>query len=104
ASGLTAVLVSGKPKLTWVDNSANETAFLVQRATSANGPWTTVATAAANATTYSDASVAKKTAYVYRVVATNVVGLIQTFAAPAVGFPHPQMDAAPSNAFPITSG
>jgi FtsP/CotA-like multicopper oxidase with cupredoxin domain len=104
ASGLTAVLVSGKPKLTWVDNSANETGFVVQRATSVNGPWTTLTTTAANATTYTDGTVAKKTAYVYRVVATNVVGLTQTFTAPAVGFPHPQMDAAPSNTVPITSG
>jgi hypothetical protein len=71
--------------------------FVVQRATSVNGPWTTLTTTAANATTYTDGTVAKKTAYVYRVVATNVVGLTQTFVALAVGFPHPQMDAAPSN-------
>lgn len=103
ASGLTAIAATGRVNLAWADNSANETAFVVQRATSAAGPWTTVGTAAANATAFADTTVAKKTAYQYRVVARNVVGLTQTFPAPAVGFPHPQMDAAPSNTATVTS-
>jgi hypothetical protein len=103
ASVLTATAVTGGINLAWADNSANETGFVIQRATSAAGPWTTVTTTAANAVSYKDPSVAKKTAYQYRVVARNVVGLTQTFAAPAVGFPHPQMDAAPSNTVPVTS-
>jgi hypothetical protein len=104
ASSLTAALASGGGvKLTWADNSANETGFVVQRASSVNGPWTTVATAAANATTYTDTTAARKTTYVYRVVAANVVGFAQAFAAPAVGWPHPEMDAAPSNTVSIST-
>ena len=103
ASGLTATLVSGKPKLTWADNSANETTFLVQRATSAAGPWANVGAVAANVTTFTDTTVAKKTTYLYRVVAANVVGLTQTFAAPAVGWPHPEMDAAATNTATVST-
>ncbi|MFN8488166.1 MAG: hypothetical protein U0350_11275 [Caldilineaceae bacterium] len=93
--------------LTWVDNSSNETAFTVQRATSAAGPWSTVGTvtrtgAAATGTgdpvTYTDTTVARGTTYFYRVIANNVVGYTQTYAAPAVGYPNMSVDSAPTAA------
>jgi hypothetical protein len=86
--------------LTWTDKSLNETGFTVQRATAAAGPWTTVATVPAAArtgatVTYTDATVARKTTYSYRVLANNVVGYTQTYAAPAAGYPHMSADSAP---------
>lgn len=60
-------------KLTWVDNSNNESAFKIQR--SPDGiTFTTVGTASVNATTFTDNNLTPSTQYFYRVVATNVVG------------------------------
>lgn len=90
-----------RPQITlqFVDNAVNETAFTVQRATSAAGPWATVATlpqAAGSGTTvtWTDTTVARGTTYYYTVTANNVVGYTRQFAAPAVGYPTTQADAA----------
>ena len=106
-SNLAAILTGtkGKPKvtLTWTDNSLNETAFTVQRATAATGPWTTVTTVPSatgpgtgTTVTYNDTTVARGTTYYYRVIAKNVVGYTQTYAAPAAGYPNVSADSAPS--------
>jgi FtsP/CotA-like multicopper oxidase with cupredoxin domain len=71
--------------LSWVDGSMNETGFIVQRATSANGPWTTIATLnheltspagpdAGDTISYSDLIGIANEAYFYRVLASNTVG------------------------------
>jgi FtsP/CotA-like multicopper oxidase with cupredoxin domain len=60
--------------LTWTDNSANETGFLVQRADTATGPWTDLATLAANVTTYPDLIAAEGQNLFYQVIAVNEVG------------------------------
>ena len=70
--------------LTWKDNSPNvpnppnfnsENNFVVQRATSSTGSWSTLATLAANSVTYADSSGLKNTTtYFYRVQATNIFG------------------------------
>ena len=77
-SGLTA-RVSGMnpPKVTlnWVDNSANETGFTIQRATNATfTAGLTTFTTAANVITYNDATVVRGTRYYYRVRAFNGSG------------------------------
>jgi len=59
--------------LTWVDQSTDETGFKVQRKTSAKGTWTDVSTTAANATSYTDNSLAAGP-YWYRVLASNSYG------------------------------
>ena len=59
--------------LAWSDNSANETAFRLERR-AAGGTFATLADLPANATTYTDASVAPGTTYEYRVRALNGVG------------------------------
>ena len=85
--------------VTWADNSINETGFTIQRANSAAGPWTTVGTAGpgvAGLGSYTDATVAKGVTYVYRIIANNVIGYTQTYAAPAVGYPNRSIDSAPS--------
>jgi hypothetical protein len=61
--------------LTWIDNSNNETAFEISRATSLNGTYTIIATLAANSTTYSNSGLRKNRAYYYRARSLNAVGV-----------------------------
>ena len=102
-SNLTAQ-VFGKEsvRLSWRDNSINETGFIVQRANAPAGPWTTITksvatSVAAGATvTYSDTGATTRNSVVYRVLATNLVGYAQTYAAPAVGYPTIAANSTPS--------
>jgi len=74
-SGLAASAVStSQINLSWADNSNNETGFEVDRATAASGPWTQIATTAADATSFSDSGLNVATTYYYRVRATNAAG------------------------------
>jgi FtsP/CotA-like multicopper oxidase with cupredoxin domain len=90
--------------LTWRDNSANETAWVVQRATAEAGPWTDIATpptttaaATGGTVTYTDATVVAGTTYYYRIVARNVIGDTATYAAPSIGFPTLTVDSPASS-------
>ncbi len=58
-------------KLTWKDNSTNETQFTVERATAAAGPWTYCGQTGANVTSFVDNYAAAGTTYYYRVKASN---------------------------------
>jgi FtsP/CotA-like multicopper oxidase with cupredoxin domain len=94
-NGSTAVV------LKWADGSLNETGFTIQRATSATGPWTTIAQVGAapgsgTTVSYTDRTVSKKTTYYYRVIANNLVGYTKAYAAPAVGYPNLSADSAAS--------
>jgi titin len=66
--------------LTWTDNANNETAFRVERATNAAGPWTTLITTipasagTGGTVTYQDTRAARGTLYYYRVRASNIIG------------------------------
>jgi len=104
-SNLQASLGANKVNLTWTDNSLNETAFKIERATDAGftaglasfilGP---------NVSTLSDTTVSSSTTYYYRVYASNVIGDTTICPAPAVGFPTKSVDSAHSNARTITTG
>ena len=59
--------------LSWTDDSSNEDGFEIQRHTG-SGSYATLARVAANATTYSDLSVAQNQTYTYRLLAYNAVG------------------------------
>lgn len=73
-SNLVAALAGGNAvKLTWTDNSSNETGFKIQRSTDGIN-YTQIALLGANVTTYTDSSVAAGASYTYRVVATNAAG------------------------------
>ena len=64
-------------RLTWTDNSANETTFHVERkavACGAAGTFAEIATVAANVTAYDDTTVAEGGSYCYRVAASNSAG------------------------------
>ncbi|MGZ3769869.1 MAG: fibronectin type III domain-containing protein [Bdellovibrio sp.] len=98
-SSLAATVASSSQiNLSWTDNSNNESGFKVERGTSSAGPFTLITTTAANASSYSDASLAASTTYYYRIAATNAVGtssytavVSATTQAPAATVP-----AAPS--------
>jgi hypothetical protein len=80
--GLNVITASSSElDLAWHDNSTNETAFIVQRSTSAAGKFRTVATVTATKAsaretgtrTFADKKLAAGTTYFYRVIATNGV-------------------------------
>ncbi|MDB6110566.1 MAG: N-acetylmuramoyl-L-alanine amidase [Pedosphaera sp.] len=58
-------------KLTWVDNSTNESGFKIDRSASASGPWTQIASLGANIIAYTNSGLAASTVYYYRVYAYN---------------------------------
>ena len=57
--------------LSWTDHSNDETAFLIERSTSATDGFAQIASVAANVTTFTDTQVVKKATYFYRVRAAN---------------------------------
>ncbi len=72
---LSAVAYSANQiNLSWVDNSSNENNFIVARSTAVGGPYTTIATLGANATSYSNTSLTANTTYYYVVRAVNAGG------------------------------
>ena len=101
-AGLSAAVTgSGSNKalvFTWVDESLNETNFILQRAPSAIGPWTNLVTLGANVTTYEHTIGNDNSKYYYQVLATNTVGDTAVYAAPSVGFPTETMVSDPSDA------
>jgi concanavalin A-like lectin/glucanase superfamily protein/fibronectin type III domain protein len=98
-SQLAAVAASPiKVDLTWLDNSTNETDFVLERATSTSFASPTVVTLPANTGAYSDTTVAASTTYHYRVRAKNASDTsansnTATVTTPA---PPPPPIAAPS--------
>lgn len=75
-SGLIAIATAAGPvQLSWVDNASTEAAYNVYRCTGSRcTPSTLVAALGANATTFTDTTVARGTRYTYRVRAVNAVG------------------------------
>ncbi len=88
---------AGTAAMTWSDNSANETSFTIQRSASATGPWSTLGTVPAGTTQYTDNAAGSGNVWYYQVIANNLVGYTQSYAAPAVGYPNMSADSAPSN-------
>jgi hypothetical protein len=74
-SNLTAIAVSAsRINLSWQDNSADETGFIVERKTGAAGTWAQVGTADANVSSYSDSGLGTATTYFYRIAASGSAG------------------------------
>lgn len=68
-------------QVTWMDNSDNETGFVIERALAAGGPWTQAGTVAAGVVTFRDTGLLRSTGYFYRVIAAN--GGLLSSASPA---------------------
>jgi FtsP/CotA-like multicopper oxidase with cupredoxin domain len=107
--------------VTWTDTSVNETAFVVERATSDIGPWLPLATLESDRDvvgpgtgprSYSDPVGNDRTAYFYRVYAVNTVGDTWDYADPNLneivsgGFPTITVDSRgpAATALPAPSG
>lgn len=74
-SGLTATMIStNQINLSWTDNSNTETGHKIERALSASGPWTQIATVGANVKTYQNTGLSMNTTYYYRVRAYSSLG------------------------------
>jgi chitodextrinase len=61
-------------KLTWVDNSSDETGFEIYRATSQAGPFNLIQTTAPSIETFTNTGLAQNTAYVYKIRAVKPGG------------------------------
>ncbi|MDZ7364066.1 MAG: fibronectin type III domain-containing protein [candidate division KSB1 bacterium] len=72
-SNLAATAISSSQiNLSWTDNTSSETGFKIERKTGASGTYAEIATAAQNATSFSDASgLTASTEYFYRIRAFN---------------------------------
>lgn len=69
-----AVALAGlRISVSWTDTSSNETGFRIERSVS-GGAFTTLTTAAANATSHLDTGLTEGVPYSYRVIASNTVG------------------------------
>jgi hypothetical protein len=60
--------------LSWIDDSTNASDYEIQRATSPNGPFTTIATVSGSATNFTDTNATSQTTFYYRLVADNSFG------------------------------
>jgi hypothetical protein len=70
----TTAATSTRINLTWVDNSTNESGFLVERRDGPAGSYAQVATLGAGVTSYRDGGLTPSTLYTYRVRAYNAAG------------------------------
>jgi len=73
--------------LTWTDNSANETAFILERKATLGGIYEKIAVLPANTTSYQNTGLLPNPGYYYRLTATNLVGDSATSAEASVTFP-----------------
>jgi hypothetical protein len=74
-SNLTATSVSSSQiNLSWQDNSADETGFVIERKPGAAGTWAQINTTSANVTLYGDSGLATNTTYYYRVQSAGSSG------------------------------
>jgi Fibronectin type III domain len=87
----------GELALTWADNASDETSFEVERADGSSTMFVTVATAAANATGWTDTALPDGRDYSYRVRAVNGAGPSAFTAAATATTAAQPAPAAPTN-------
>ncbi|MBN1673686.1 MAG: fibronectin type III domain-containing protein [Kiritimatiellae bacterium] len=90
-------------KLTWKDNSSNETTFKIDRRRSGTSTWARIAEPAANATTHADSGLLPATHFYYKVKAYNAAGNSPYSNVAAVTTPddvRSSHDRSLENAFP----
>ena len=100
-SATATAVSSSQINLTWIDNSASETGYKIERKTGATGTYAQIDQVGANMQHYSDNGLAPNTKYYYRVRATN--GTIDSAYSNAP-FATTLLDApAPPSGLAITS-
>ncbi|MEN8156698.1 MAG: T9SS type A sorting domain-containing protein [Bacteroidota bacterium] len=62
-------------RVTWVDNSDNETGFVVERSLAAEGPFAEIGTTGVDTAFFDDSGLEDVTTYYYRVKAVNATGM-----------------------------
>jgi len=104
-SGLTTVVSKGKLTLKWVDNSPDETAYMVQKK-AGTGTWSTLATLPAGTLTYTDSTWKSNQGAQYQIIAVNTVGSGVPGFPSVTAYSQPSgsaLAAAPLGATVITS-
>ena len=98
-------IASNQVDLDWVDNSDNETQFLIERRID-NGSFNFLTTVGANVTSFPDTNVSPDTTYQYRIRAENSIGNSNFVTSNAVTTPDSTGDQAPPQIShsPISSG
>ena len=91
-----AVAISSKNSvsLSWIDNSANETAYRIERSTDGSYFYLIGSGLPANATNYSDTNLVSGTTYYYRVWCSN--GTLRSGYSNVASVTMPAIPAAPS--------
>jgi fibronectin type 3 domain-containing protein len=96
-TGLAATVLSDTSvRLSWIDNSQNETQFNVQRRSYPSGTFAIVGVVGTNVTTWTDAGLAPNTSYEYKVRAIGDAGG-STFSNTVIATTQSGIPAAPSN-------
>jgi hypothetical protein len=72
-------------ELTWIDNSLNESGFLIERKAGSGGTWAQVDSVAANVTFYENVALNQAINYYFRVRAINSLGFHSTYSNEADG-------------------
>ncbi len=92
--------------LSWTDNESSETGYIVERSTSASGPFSTIANLGTNSTAFSDTGLNQLTTYYYKISVTDgsntAAGDIVSATTPSDGTPTPPQ--APSNLSAASTG
>ena len=100
--GLSATTMSSAQiNLAWVDSSANETGFKIERKTGAAGTYAQVATVGANVTSFANTALDPDTQYFYRVRANNTGGN-SLYSNEANATTYPLLPGAPGNLIATT--
>src|SRR5690606_40295597 len=87
--------------LTWQNNSNNETGFVIERASSSDGPFSFVGAVAANVTSFENTGLNANTRYYYKVRAIIKNGPpALTTTPPSTTFKVPEEPTPPTNLQP----
>ncbi|MDB6028973.1 MAG: uncharacterized protein JWM68_5196, partial [Verrucomicrobiales bacterium] len=74
---IATALSSTQIRINWTDASTNESNFILARSTTPDGPYTTLATLAANSVSFTNSGLTSQTTYYYVVRATGATGVSQ---------------------------
>jgi hypothetical protein len=93
-------------KLTWTDNSTNETSFVLMQSSTSGGIFNKLITIPANTTSYTDVGLGSSATYYYKIQATNAGGnsTWSNEASAKTDTPPVTLPAAPSNLIATATG